>query len=265
MRQPVDTPNAPRLTMNPGGNSSSGQRIPPKLDFQGVILAGGLGTRMRPLTETIPKPMIPVSGKPFLHHQLELLRRSGFRRVLLLVAYLGEQIEEHFGDGRSLDLELSYSYEPEPLGTGGALKNAGGKLEREFLVLNGDTFLAIDYTALVANFRQQPAAALIVAQKIGAQENENVTVKSNLALTPDGWVKAYQKRDPAGMTHIDAGAVVLDRQVLEAIPPGKKFSLEEEIFPRLIEQRQMRAWVTLERFIDMGSPEGLRALEARLG
>jgi len=112
MRQPVDTPNAPRLTMNPGGNSSSGQRIPPKLDFQGVILAGGLGTRMRPLTETIPKPMIPVSGKPFLHHQLELLRRSGFRRVLLLVAYLGEQMEEHFGDGHSPSAPAARSKTP---------------------------------------------------------------------------------------------------------------------------------------------------------
>src|SRR5882724_5899162 len=112
------------------------QNTPVEIDCQAVILAGGLGTRMRPVTETIPKPMIPVCGKPFLQHQLELLQKNGIDRVLLLVSYLGEQIEEYFSNGDSLKMNLSYSYESSPLGTGGALKNAGSKLEEKFLVLN---------------------------------------------------------------------------------------------------------------------------------
>ena len=102
-----------------------------KIDCQTVILAGGLGTRMRPVTETIPKPMIAVCSKPFLEHQLELLRRNGIDRVLLLVSYLGEQIEQYFRQGDSLKMKIDYSYESSPLGTGGALKNASEKLEEK--------------------------------------------------------------------------------------------------------------------------------------
>jgi mannose-1-phosphate guanylyltransferase len=234
--------------------------IIPKLDFQAVILAGGLGTRMRPMTETIPKPMIPVCGRPFLHHQLELLRRNGFRRVLLLVAYLGEQIEQHFGDGASLGIKLNYSYEPAPLGTGGAIRNARDKLEEIFLLLNGDTFLAVDYSALLADFRRHMPTATIVAY-----EGQRSDVVNNLAVAPSGCVTAYQKRHPQGMTHLDAGAIVLDRKVLQDISPERTCSLEEEVFPRLIEQRRMRAWITREPFFDMGSAEGLKTLAARLG
>lgn len=215
---------------------------------------------MRPLTETIPKALIEVCGKPFLHHQLELVRENGMSRVLLLVAHLGEKIEQRFGDGASLGLELSYSYEPAPLGTGGALKQAAGKLEDEFLVLNGDTFLPIDYAAMARDFREHKPAALIVAY-----ENHEPRTASNLAVAADGRVTAYRKRDPQGLTHIDAGAIMLGREVLDAIPPGRVCSLEEEVFPRLIEQGRMRAWVTREPFYDMGTPAGLEALARRLG
>jgi NDP-sugar pyrophosphorylase family protein len=229
-------------------------------DFQAAILAGGLGTRMRPLTESIPKPMLPVRGKPFLHHQLELLRSFGIRRVVLLVAYLGEQIEKHFGDGAALGLHLTYSHEPAPLGTGGALKNAEALLDEEFLLLNGDTYLAIDYAALGNAFRASKAMAMIVAY-----ENSDARVPSNLALSLDRSVAAYRKRDPRGLTHVDAGVIALRREVLNEIPAGRACSLEEEIFPRLIERGQMKAWVTKEPFYDMGSPAGLEALAARLG
>jgi NDP-sugar pyrophosphorylase family protein len=230
---------------------------PGKIDFQAVILAGGLGTRMRPMTETIPKPMIPVCGKPFLHHQLELLRKNGIGRVLLLVSYLGEQIEQYFADGEALGLKLSYSYEQSPLGTGGALKNAGKKLEEVFLLLNGDTFLDIDYGALLADFRRHKPEAMIVARKGGPAPD-------NLAVNQNGHVTAYQKRNPEKMTCTDAGAIVLSHRVLKDIPSEQKCSLEEQIFPRLIERQQMCAWVTTEPFYDMGTSEGLKALEEKL-
>ncbi len=234
---------------------------------QAVILAGGLGTRMRPVTETIPKPMISVAGEPFLQHQLQLLRRCGIDRSLLLVAYLGERIEEYFGDGAKFRLNISYSYEPTPLGTGGALKNAEEKLQSTFVLLNGDTFLAIDYSALFLKFAMLRCQALIVAYKksTGALSGLPVDhVANNLLVNDDGRVKAYRKLDPEGLTHVNAGAIVLSKEILKMLPTGQRYSLEEEIYPRLIANGEMYAWVTTEPFYDMGSPAGLAALEEKL-
>jgi mannose-1-phosphate guanylyltransferase len=228
---------------------------------QAVILAGGLGTRMRPMTEQVPKPMLPVSGRPFLHHQLRLLQRHGLRRVLLLVAYLGEQIERHFSDGSALGMQIDYSYESSPMGTGGALKNAEKKLDPEFVVLNGDTYLDVPYQQLFASFKSCHCQGLIVAF-----ENAALTLKNNLAVTIDGTVAAYSKREVSGITftHVDAGATVFKKDVLQNIPEGQKCSLEEDIFPVLIKKKQLSAWGTPESFIDMGSATGLATLEEKL-
>ena len=234
---------------------------------QAVILAGGLGTRMRPVTATIPKPMIPVAGKPFLQHQLELLRASRIRDVLLLVAYRGKQIEDHFGDGAGLGCRITYLHEPSPLGTGGALKHANGHLRDSFVLLNGDTYLAIDYEALLAKFAALDCMALIVAYRKsseGARRALADSLPNNLCVLADGLVSAYRKRDPKGMTHIDAGVIVLGKEILAWLPEGRSCSLAEEVYPRLIAEGQMHAWVTSEPFYDMGSPEGLAALEVKL-
>ncbi|HSC45745.1 MAG TPA: nucleotidyltransferase family protein [Candidatus Acidoferrum sp.] len=235
---------------------------------QAVILAGGLGTRMRPITETIPKPMIAVAGKPFLQQQLELLRDRGIRRSLLLVAYLGEQIEEYFGSGEKIGCEVEYSYEPEPLGTGGALKNAESKLQEWFLLVNGDTFLDIDYAKLARDFMAAECSAMIVAYEKPDQAATEIpasVLPGNLKLGSDGMVAGYQKKNAETWRHIDAGVIALKREILQMLPAGKKCSLEEEIFPQLIARGEMRAWVTHEPFYDMGSPAGLAALEKKLG
>jgi len=237
-------------------------------EWQAVILAGGLGTRMRPITETIPKPMIAVAGKPFLQWQLDLLQNGGIKRALLLVAYLGEQIEQYFGDGQKFGGHVGYSYEPSPLGTGGALKNAEGKLQDWFVLVNGDTYLAIDYERLVRDFLQANCAAMIVAYEkpaVAAADVPASELPGNLGLGLDGMVTAYRKREPAGLNHIDAGVIVLKKEILVGLPVGQKCSLEEEIYPHLIARREMQAWVTREAFYDMGSPAGLAALEAKLG
>jgi D-glycero-alpha-D-manno-heptose 1-phosphate guanylyltransferase len=251
----------------PGHPSSDARNSEPTSDFQAVILAGGLGTRMLPITTSIPKPMIPVNGKPFLHYQLELLAGYGLRRVLLLVAYLGEQIEAYFGKGAALEMELAYSYEPAPLGTGGALKNAATQLDNQFLVLNGDTYLRIDYRALLQAFREKNNSAMIVAYRPATEASADLVSRlpKNLTVSADGTIAAYRKRDPQGLTHIDAGVLVLRKHVLDSIAPQRKCSLEEEIFPQLIAQHRMEAWTTNEAFYDMGSPAGLEALAARLG
>ena len=235
---------------------------------QAVVLAGGLGTRMRPITETIPKPMIAVAGKPFLQWQLELLSNGGIAGVLLLVAYLGEQIEEYFGDGKSFGRHIEYSYEPTPLGTGGALKNAEAKLQDWFVLVNGDTYLAIDYEKLLRDFAEADCRAMIVAYEkpsLVAREVPASGLPGNLGVGSEGVVTAYRKRDPEGLNHIDAGVIVLKRGILASLVAGQKCSLEEEIYPRLIAHGEMRAWVTREPFYDMGSPAGLTALEAKLG
>jgi len=235
--------------------------------MQAVILAGGLGTRMRPITETIPKPMITVAGKPFLQHQLELLSGAGCERALLLVAYLGEQIQEYFGDGTRFGCNISYSFEPSPLGTGGALKNAQAQLQNYFVLVNGDTYLAIDYGELVGKFAEANCSALIVAYEKPAAVSQHIPANilpNNLGVDVEGVVTAYRKRDPEGLSHIDAGVIVLKKGILAGLVPGQKRSLEEEIYPNLIARGEMRAWVSREPFYDMGSPQGLAALEEKL-
>lgn len=235
---------------------------------QAVILAGGLGTRMRPITETIPKPMIAVAGKPFLQWQLELLYKCGIGSALLLVAYLGEQIEQYFGNGKNFGGHVEYSYEPSPLGTGGALKNGEQKLRDWFVLVNGDTYLSIDYEKLVQDFVAADCSAMIVAYEkpeVGTVSVPASGLPGNLSVSSDGKVTAYRKREPNGLNYIDAGVILLKKEILEKLPSGQKCSLEEEIYPQLIARGEMRAWVTREPFYDMGSPAGLAALEAKLG
>jgi len=236
-------------------------------ESQAVILAGGLGTRMRPITETIPKPMIAVAGKPFLQHQLELLSAARISRAVLLVGYLGEQIQECFDDGARLGVRISYSFESSPLGTGGALKNAESQLQDHFILVNGDTYLAIDYGALLRRFAEVNCAAFIVAYRKPEKASQDVPanqVVNNLAIGSDGVVTAYRKRNPEGMSYIDAGVIVLRKEILSRLPANRVCSLEEETYPRLIAEGEMRAWVTPEPFYDMGSPAGLTALEEKL-
>jgi D-glycero-alpha-D-manno-heptose 1-phosphate guanylyltransferase len=227
--------------------------------IQAVILAGGLGMRMRPLTEKTPKPMLLVRGKPFLYHQIALLKSHGLRKILLLVSYLGQEIERFFTNGCDLGVTIEYVYEPFPLGTGGALKNAEAQLDSQFVLLNGDTYLDIDYQALISSFRSCHCEGLIVAF-----ENQTGSFAGNLALSSEGSVTGYSKKDSRGMTHVDAGVIVLDKTVLQLIPSGQRCSLEEEIYPLLIQHRQLRAWPTSEVFVDIGNVGGLQLLARKL-
>jgi D-glycero-alpha-D-manno-heptose 1-phosphate guanylyltransferase len=140
-------------------------------------------------------------------------------------------------------------------------------LQNTFVLLNGDTYLAIDYSALLLKFATLRCLALIVAYEkptgaLSALPADHVP--NNLAVGRDGRVETYRKHDAEGLTHIDAGAIVLSKDVLRMLPPGQRCSLEEEIYPRLIADGEMRAWITSEPFYDMGSPAGLAALEEKL-
>lgn len=226
--------------------------------MQAVILAGGAGTRLRPLTYERPKPMIPIHGRPFLRYQLELIKSFNFNNVLLLVSYLGSQIEDYFEDGSKFGLKIEYSYEETPLGTGGALKNAENKLSDEFLLLNGDTYLPIDYGKLVEYFHQADKIGLITVYN-----NSEKIAANNIAIGVSNLVVNYDKKDSRGMTHVDAGTMVFKKELLSLIPE-KIFSLEENMFYALIKRKELAAFVCEQRFYDMGSFKELEVIKGVL-
>jgi len=229
--------------------------------MQTVILAGGLGTRLKPITRDVPKPMVPVLGRPFLEHQIEMLCRNDLTDILLLVGYRGEQVQEYFGTGHPWDVRISYSFEPEPLGTGGALRNAEKLLEEVFLLVYGDSYLPINYRDVAAAFRASGAAGMLVVY----DNEKDTTVPRNVALGADGRVVRYEKNshNPA-LRHVEAGVLAFRREVVGLIEPGRKVSLEEEIFPLLIEEGRLAGYVTRQRFYDIGTPERLATFEAFL-
>ena len=224
-----------------------------------AILAGGLATRLRPVTETIPKALVSVAGQPFLAHQLRLLHHAGIRKVVLCVGYRGEMIEKEFGDGSRLGVELTYSFDgPELLGTGGALKKALPLLGERFFVLYGDSYLPIDYAA--------PARAFLASGKLGLMtvfRNEGRWDTSNVRFE-DGAIKTYDKeqRTPE-MRYIDYGLGVLNPIALSRWPAGKVFNLAD-VYQELIGQGELAGYEIHQRFYEIGSPEGLAELDAML-
>lgn len=229
--------------------------------MQAVILAGGLGTRLLPLTETIPKPMVLVHGVPYLEHQLRLLAGQQIRDVLLLTGYLGEQIESYFGDGSRIGLRLTYSRETTPLGTGGALREAHKKLEQGFLMIYGDSYLPMAYREAWEHLIATGAEALVVVYDNAI---EDTSVKNNIDLDDSGRVTRYEKDSPDRLSYVEAGVLALRRSVVDLMPAEGAVSLEKEIFPQLIARRQLAALVTRQRFYDIGTPDRLRLIETVL-
>ena len=228
-------------------------------DWPVAILAGGLATRLRPITEKIPKALVAVAGRPFLAHQLRLLQASGIRKVVLCVSYRGEMIEEEFGNGSSLGMELSYSYDgPDLLGTGGALRNALPLLGDKFLVLYGDSYLPIDYAAPARAFAASGKPALMTVFR-----NDNRWEPSNVWFE-EGEIRRYDKRKlTPEMKHIDYGLGVLSADVLSLWPEGKAFDLAD-VYQDLIGRRALAGYEVDRRFYEIGSPGGLAELDALL-
>jgi NDP-sugar pyrophosphorylase family protein len=224
-----------------------------------AILAGGLATRLRPTTEKIPKALLPVAGQPFLAHQVRLLQSAGIRKIVLCVGYLGEMIEQEFGDGRHFGVELNYSFDgPVLLGTGGALKKALPLLGDRFFVLYGDSYLPIDYAT--------PARAFLASGKLGLMtvfRNEGRWDMSNVWFQ-DGAIKSYNKKDRTPeMRYIDYGLGVLDSKALAPWPGGKAFDLAD-VYRDLVSRNELTGFEVKQRFYEIGSAEGLAELDAML-
>ena len=223
--------------------------------MQVVILAGGLGTRLRPLTEVVPKPMVPVNGRPFLEYIIAHLAAQRLRRILLLVGYLGERVRDHFGDGSGFGVTIEYVWEKTPMGTGGALRAALPQLEENFLLLYGDSFLPINYPVVASHFRRSQLAGLMVVYD---NRTADTGVQNNTAIGPTGLVTCYRKGvDDPELQYVEAGVLCLSRKVVRGIPDQKVVSLEQEIFPALINHRRMGSAVTTQRFFDIGTPARL--------
>ncbi len=222
-----------------------------------AILAGGLATRLRPLTERMPKSLVSVAGRPFLAHQLELLRSQDVRRVVLCVGHLGEQIEEAFGDGRASGVELSYSHDgPALAGTAGALRRALPLLGPEFFTLYGDSYLEIDYRAVWTAYRQQAAPALmtVIPQEL-ATEPANACLEAGL-------VRAYGKREHRPeMRHVDYGLGIFNA---EPVRDSGEIADLSDLQSRLARAGQLAGFEVTQRYFEIGSHHGLADLESHL-
>lgn len=229
------------------------------IDTQFVILAGGLGTRLYPITEKIPKPIVEIAGRPYLEWQFLELRAQGVRNVLLLTGHLGEQIEEVFGSGQRLDLSIQYSKEPEPLGTGGALRFAAAKLKDRFVLLNGDSFLPMNFGSLLSGVAVSTTATVVT------YSNQPPTPVPNNLKVQGGYVVEYKKNGgrEQGFQCVDAGIYLIDKKGLFQNPlfrSNEKFALES-LWPALIQEKTLAAHPVNQRFFDIGTPERLKEFQ----
>jgi N-acetyl-alpha-D-muramate 1-phosphate uridylyltransferase len=223
---------------------------------QVVILAGGLATRLGELSLNTPKSMIPIEGKPFLEYQIDLLKHQGFREILLCVGHLGEMIEAYFGRGDRLGVDLTYSWEPVPLGTGGALKNAESLLQEEFILLYGDSFLPIDYATAIKNFRLfNKLATMVVYKNFNKYDKSNVVVNEQRIL-----IYAKNVEHPE-MYFIDAGLTLYKKEVVDLLLQGQKVDLGLMI-QKLVFMGELFAWEINQRFYEIGSLKGLEDFQS---
>ena len=228
------------------------------LDIPVAVLAGGLATRLRPITEKIPKSLVLVAGRPFLAHQLEMLHARGVRRVVLCIGYLGEMIQREFGR-EAFGIQLEYSFDGEKLlGTGGAIKRAMPKLGPEFFILYGDSYLPIPYAPVAEFFHRSGQPGLMTVYR-----NEGQYDASNVVFA-DGEIKVYDKKSRLPeMRHIDYGLSLFKSSVFDAYAVDQVFDLAE-VMGKLVREKQLAGYEVLERFYEMGSPAGLTELEVIL-
>lgn len=221
-----------------------------------LILAGGLATRLRPLTSSIPKALVLVNGKPFIDYQLNYLHAQGVKKVVLCLGYLGEMIEQHVGGGKRFGLEVSYSYDGENyLGTGGAILKALPLIEDNFFVLYGDSFLPLEFSLVQQCFNRSKALAIMTVLK-----NKNQWDQSNVRFTGSEKIFYNKEKPDENMDYIDYGLSVLSAKLFENIPENSIFDLAE-IFHNLSKNDELYGLEVFERFYEIGSFRGLRETE----
>lgn len=229
--------------------------------MQAVILAGGLGTRLRPLTYKVPKVMVKVGGKEFLFHLIQWLEQNGVDDIVVCASYLWKALARKLEADTRPGVKVRLSIEDQPLGTAGAVKHAESLLDEEFFLINGDTYLPIPYGETASHWneiRMRFDCLLVV------YSNLDKIAPNDTSLDDEGVVVAYSKRDSTGMKYVNAGLAMIKRSVFEALPPDVPLSLEQQVFPDLISRRRMAATIIHERYYDIGTPDRLRVFEEYL-
>ena len=224
-----------------------------------AILAGGLATRLRPITERIPKILIDVAGRPFAEHQLDLLQRQGITQVVYCVGYLGEQVRDALGDGGPRGMSLEYVFDgPKLLGTGGALRRALDKLGDTFFVLYGDSYLTCNFHAIADAHRRSGKSGLMTVFR-----NEGAFDRSNVIFDA-GQILRYDKRaSTPEMRYIDYGLGILSRRSLANYPAETVLDLAT-VYQDLLARQDLAGYEVPERFYEIGSLEGLEELQLKL-
>lgn len=224
-----------------------------------VILAGGLATRLRPLTEKFPKAMLEFCGEPFLAYQLGLLKRHGFTKIILCVGYEGKQIEDYFGDGERFGLSLTYSYDGKTLlGTGGAIQKALDYLDDVFLVLYGDSYLILDYNLVLQTFLERYQSKTVGAPLglMTVYKNDNQLDRSNVIYENNRIVK-YDKQDRSSdMKYIDWGLGILSQEAFQWFAKQGAFDLES-LYKELVATNKLMGYKVAQRFYEIGSHSGI--------
>ncbi len=228
-------------------------------DLPVAILAGGLATRLKPITETVPKLLVSVAGEPFFTHQIRLLKKSGLTHLVVCLGYLGEKVVDLYGDGSKWGVKIEYSFDgPKLLGTGGALIGALPKLGDVFYVLYGDSYLPIDYLAVGRSF--------LASGKLGLMtvfENSERYDASNVWFE-GAEMRAYDKKAKVpAMRHIDYGLGVFRKAAFDGFPREAAVDLSD-IQKALLERGQLAGFEIRERFFEVGSHSGLRELDSLL-
>lgn len=224
-----------------------------------ALLAGGRATRLGSIAERIPKSLVDVAGRPFVEHQLELLRQHHLVDIVLLLGHLGEMVHEALGDGRNYGVRLSYVFDgPQPLGTGGAIRRARSALGPAFFVIYGDSYLECDHPAIERAFLASGKTGLMTVYR-----NDNRFDRSNVVYA-DGRVLNYNKQLPTpDMRHIDYGLGAFRRSAFDAWPADAPFDLSA-VYQRLLTTGDLAGFEVAERFYEIGSPAGLDATRAHL-
>jgi mannose-1-phosphate guanylyltransferase len=202
--------------------------------MQALILAGGKGTRLRPLTVYTPKPVVPICNRPFLLYQIDTLRRAGVTDITLSLSYQPHKIEQQLGDGSDFGVKINYTVEPQPMGTAGAYKFAEDLIREPTVVFNGDIVTDLDLKAVIREHNERKAAATIVLAPV-----ENPASYGLVETEQDGRVRRFlekPKADEISCNTINAGTYILDPKILDIVPAGENFSFEYGVFPALLER-----------------------------
>lgn len=228
--------------------------------MQSLILTGGLGTRLRKTVENRPKSMALIRGRPFLEYLLWQLKKYGLREIVLCIGYLGDQIKEYFGDGRKWGVNIRYSQERIPLGTGGAIKLAENLVKGDtLLVMNGDSFLDMALDELIEYHYQKKALATLALVEV-----ENVGAYGVVEIDKKGRIINFVEKSRCSSSNlINAGVYVFNRKLMNFIPRERRVSLEEEIFPKLV-GNDFFGMPKKIYFIDIGIPENYKRAQEEL-